>query len=96
MVVDTNSKCDILLPRSVDKWEIKYYSAFGKKPSLTPKYLKNSGVVSMRKTFWPWCQNGGNLGLELSSDQYLWGYSTEFYPGYYVFNRHEWIIPDVD
>jgi hypothetical protein len=96
MVVDTNSKCDIYLPRSVDKWEIKYYSNFRKMSPPYDKYLKNSGVLNMRYSFLPWCQNGGTLGLELSSDQYLWGYSTEFYPGYYVFNYHEWKIPDVD
>jgi hypothetical protein len=97
MVVDTNSKCDILLPRSVDKWEIKYYSAFGKKPSLTPKYLKNSGVLNMRYSFLPWYHNGGDLRLELSSDQYLWGYSVDMFPGMgFVLNYHEWKIPDVD
>ena len=74
MVVDTNNRRYIELPRSVDKWEIKYYSRFGINPSLSDKYLKNAGVVDLREDFNPWYRSGGYLYLMLSEDQYLWGY----------------------
>jgi hypothetical protein len=97
MMVDTNSKVNIYLPYySVDAWEIKYYSNFRKMSPPYDKYLKNSGVLNMRDTFNPGYWGGGELRLELSSDQYLWGYSTEFNLWSFEFTYHDWYIPDVD
>ena len=75
----------IYLPRSVDEWEIKYYSAFGEYPSTDNKYLKNAGVVNLNKVFGEYIEKG--LYLELGSNQ---EFSSVMRP------LHYWAIPDVD
>lgn len=85
MYVNTNDKCYISLPRSVDEWVIKYYSKVGSMSSLDDKYLKNRGVMNLNKFF------GENISdrliLELSTAQC-------FYP---VGRPHFcYCIPDVD
>ena len=104
MVVDTGestllltARVSIHLPRSVDEWEIKYYSAFGKRlKNPDSKYLKNAGVVSMYDTFRPWYRNGGDLWLELSEGQYIWGlYMYQVWDTFEI-TYHKWNIPDVD
>lgn len=80
-------KVYIDLPQSVDEWEIKYYSRHWlKKPSLTPKYLKNAGVVNLKKELGKYIPDG--LHLELSSGQFF-GTSA-------VFPTAKWSIPSVD
>ena len=85
MVVDTYYMASIYLPRSVDEWEIKYYSAFGEYPSTDNKYLKNAGVVNLNKVFGEYIEK--RLYFERSKGQYI-------RPG----NRwdHKYRIPDVD
>ena len=79
------------LPQSVDEWEIKYYSRWFKKPSLTPKYLKNAGVVNLKKEFRESLSHGEWLNLELSNGQYIFTY--------YIINDHiygeRWHFPEV-
>jgi hypothetical protein len=70
MVVNTYMfKGYIDLPQSVDEWEIKYYSRWFRKPSLTPKYLKNAGVVNLKKELGKYIPAG--LHLELSGGQFF-------------------------
>jgi hypothetical protein len=69
MVVDTFRKSsDIYLPyHSVDDWEIKYYSHFGR-ISQDMDFLKNAGVMNLMvfgDHIWD------SLVLELSKDQYF-------------------------
>ena len=73
------------LPQSVDEWEIKYYSRSFKKPSLTPKYLKNKGIVNLKKELGKYIPDG--LHLELSGGQFF-GTSA-------VFPTARWNIPGV-
>ena len=85
MVVDTGEYAYAYLPRSVDEWEIKYYSKFGDIPPLTDEYLKNAGVVNLKEFFGKYIEK--RLVLERSQGQYI-------RPG----NRWEpkYRIPDVD
>ena len=69
MVVDTDRLAYVYLPRSVDEWEIKYYSKFGDKPPLTDEYLKNAGVVNLNKKFGKYIEK--RLVLERSMGQYI-------------------------
>ena len=86
MVVNTYwFKGYIDLPRGVDEWEIKYYSRFWYKPNIENKYLKNAGVVNLKKYFGRDIADG--LHLELESGQYI---STS------LLGSSKWSIPDVD
>ena len=89
MVVNTFGvyRQDIYLTQSVDEWEIKYYSRFGSLSDLDDKYLKNKGVVNMKKEFNEYLQI--TLYLELSTGQYIFplGHNT---------STDRWHIPDVD
>ena len=77
MIVNTESERDIRLPQSVDDWEIKFYSSSERMFHLDDKYLKNAGVVNLKKFFGKGIWNG--LELELSSwDQKI----VCPYPGY--------------
>ena len=72
MVVDTGNTdklITIYLPRSVDEWEIKYYSCFDSFSQPDDKYLKNAGTVNLKK-FFEKCISEG-LWLELSLGQYI-------------------------
>ena len=73
------------LPKSVDEWEIKYYSRFFFTPRLDDKYLKNAGIVNLNE-FLEGCTSS-ELILELSWDQFI---SQKFDP------QHRYNIPDVD
>ena len=91
MVVDTGESTialpalvSIYLPRSVDEWEIKYYSRLNEDPTITDVYLKNSGVINLNQFFGEYVRYG--LWFELSWNQCL---RTVQYSSYY------WIIPDV-
>ena len=86
MIVDTNGRGNIYLPQSVDEWEIKYYSRCFKKPSLTPKYLKNAGVVNLNEFFGEHILDG--LHLELS-----WGQCI--YPRELMWPSPKYTIPSV-
>ena len=86
MVVDTGNTdklITIYLPRSVDEWEIKYYS--NSKPLLKPDrdYLKNAGTVNLNKFFKNQIQNGDGLYLELSWNQHIHSVKS-FDPCYYI------------
>jgi hypothetical protein len=72
MVVDTSYyEKEILLTNTVDKWEIKYYSVFGKRlKNPDSKYLKNAGVVNLNEFFGEHIKDG--LNLELSTGQYIY------------------------
>ena len=87
MVVDTYYMASIYLPRSVDEWEIKFYSAGEPRlyPDLDDKYLKNAGVVNLNEKFGEYIEKG--LYLELGSNQ---EFSSVMRP------LHYWAIPDVD
>ena len=84
----------IYLPRSVDEWEIKYYS--NSEPLLKPDrdYLKNAGVINMKEFIEGYFMKGvwfdafieKGFYLELSKGQYL--YSCK-HPSY------GWSIPEV-
>ena len=66
MKVYTDNRVYIFLPRSVDEWEIKYYS--NTTPStLNDKCLKCAGVVDLNEFFGEFIETG--LYLELSMDQ---------------------------
>ena len=88
MVVDTyreNVKdVTIYLPRSVDEWEIKYYSNI--LPLKTPEvfFLENAGVVNLNEEFRK--DIGKGLYLELSLNQCIRSVSRPL---------HYWAIPDV-
>jgi hypothetical protein len=69
MVVDTCCISKIKLPRSVDEWEIKYYSKYGDIPPLNDEYLKNAGVVNLNEEFKEFTE--WRLYLELSWGQYI-------------------------
>ena len=72
------------LPQSVDDWEVKYYSRHWlKKPTLETKYLKNAGVVNLKKELGKYIPDG--LHLELSGGQFF-GTSA-------VFPTASWDIP---
>jgi hypothetical protein len=74
MVVDTSYyEKEILLTNSVDEWEIKYYSAFGKRlKNPDEKYLKNKGVFNLNELFGEYISKGSWLELQLSRCQYIW------------------------
>ena len=85
MIVNTDGNKYIYLPRSVDEWEIKYYSRFGATPNLTYKYLKNAGVLNLNEFFGKYIEKG--LELELSMGQY---FSVR------VYKTPHYSIPDVN
>ena len=60
------------LPRSVDEWEIKYYSDPGRMPDNWYNRLKNAGVINLNKEFGEYITKGSWLKLELSTGQYIW------------------------
>lgn len=68
MLVHTNKGSRIIyLPKSVDEWEIEYYSRFWYEPNLAKEYLKCSGVVNLNSYFGKYIEKG--LELILSSSQ---------------------------
>lgn len=68
MVVDTHKKSSVIhLSRSVDEWEINYYSSSGKKIYPCKAYLKNAGTVNLNE-FYKY-HNWEYLNLELSINQ---------------------------
>jgi hypothetical protein len=69
MVVDTSDPAVILLPRSVDEWEIKYYRRFWPLDAPNEKYLKNACVVNIRMIAESYIT--GRVILELSDGQYF-------------------------
>ena len=86
MIIDTYHKDVIIyLPRSVDEWEIRFYSDSEPLSQLDPLYLKNAGVVNLKEMFRYHIKDG--LHLELSWGQYICRRS--FILPYYA-------IPDVD
>ena len=86
MIVDTYCKnVKIKLPRSVDEWEIKYYSCSDPFDQPDDKLLKNAGVVNLNEHFKGYIKDG--LVLELSSGQFI---SQKFAPW------PRWSIPSVD
>ena len=72
MVVDTYYMASIYLPRSVDEWEIKFYSAGEPRfyPDLDDKYLKNAGVVNLNEKFGEYIENG--ICLDLINHHCMW------------------------
>lgn len=56
------------LPKSVDKWEIKYYSSLCYEPKPKPRCLKNACVVNLNEYFG---ENAHYLHLELSAGQFI-------------------------
>ena len=74
----------IYLPRSVDEWEIKYYSHWKHMPHLDDEFLKNAGVVNLNEYFGKYITSG--LNMELSTCQFI-------YPSYRVDLKYS--IPDV-
>ena len=76
MVVNTDGVRFIDLPRSVDEWEIKYYSKFGGEPGIDNEYLKCYGIVNLNKKFEKYIEKG--LYLALKQDQVI----TCMYPPY--------------
>jgi hypothetical protein len=91
MEVDTSfCEKDILLPQSVDEWDIKYYSRLWYKPTLEGKYLKREGVVNLKKEFRESLSHGAWLNLELSNGPYIFTY--------YIINGHihgeRWHFPE--
>ena len=88
MVVDTSNKnAFINLSRSVDDWEIKFYSSPDSFSQPDPKYLKNAGVVNLNK-FFEKCISK-RLLLELSWGQTISG-------PYPLYSSLIYTIPDVD
>ena len=86
MVVNTyRDAVYIYLPRSVDEWEIKYYSSTEPLSQLDRDNIKNAGVVNLNEKFRKDVKNG--LVLELSSGQYI-------RRGIFPWPRYS--IPDVD
>ena len=89
MIVDTyKNKVNIRLPRSVDDWEIKYYSNGDRLcPFCQPddKYLKNAGVVNLNEEFEKYIPDG--LILELGWGQFI----SQWYAPW-----PRWSIPSVD
>ena len=85
MMVDTDKSGVIHLPRSVDDWEIKFYSSPKSFSHPDPKYLKNSGVVNLNQFFGKYISKG--LSLELVQGKYI---TVLIYPWVYYY------IPDVD
>ena len=71
MVVNTDHERFIYLPRSVDVWEIKYYTYKGVLHSLVPKYLKNTCTINLNEVFGDHVEDG--LWLELNIGQYISG-----------------------
>ena len=83
MVVDTSNKnAFINLSRSVDDWEIKFYSSPDSFSQPDDKYLKNAGVLNLNEYFGKYIEKG--LSLELSWGQYFSAW------------RHHYSIPDVN
>ena len=77
----------IYLPRSVDEWEIKYYSKYGDLPPLTDEYLKCAGVANLEHKFGKEIDEGEFLELELRSGQFIHRYDRFTWP--------RWSIPEV-
>ena len=86
MVVDTCGHRYIYLPRSVDEWEIKYYSRFWHEPNICKEHLKNAGVVNLNEYFGKYIENG--LHLELSTGQCI-------YPRELMWPSPKYTIPSV-
>lgn len=96
MIVDTSGRYFtnkeerrlIYLPRSIDKWEIEFYSC-KKKYNLYPckAYLKNAGVVNLNEEF----KNSTSMELELylRVGQSIIGKGPRN-------SAYFWDIPDVD
>ena len=85
VVYTSNVNANVYLPKSVDEWEIKYYSRFLYPPSLDVEFLKNADVVNLKEFFGDHVDGG--LLLELNFGQYIY---TNINRGYC---RH---IPSVD
>ena len=86
MEVDTYMNTgEIFLPRSVDEWEIEYYSRFWHEPNICGEHLKCSGVVNLNEYFGKYIEKG--LYLSVSHNQ---SFSSVSRPLRY------WAIPDVD
>lgn len=86
MLVHTNKGSRIIyLPKSVDEWEIEYYSQFWYEPNLAKEYLKCSGVINLNEYFGEYIEKG--LYLYLSTNQEI---SSVMRPLRY------WAIPAVD
>lgn len=85
MYVYTNNKCDIYLPKSVDEWEIEYYSRWRHEPNICIEDLKCSGVINLNEYFGEYIEKG--LYLYLSTNQEI---SSVMRPLRY------WAIPAVD
>ena len=64
MVVDTyRNETYIYLPRSVDDWEIKYYSRTAPIYQPDDEYLENAGVVNLNQFFGEYIRDGLILKL---------------------------------
>jgi hypothetical protein len=91
MLVYTNGEVDIYLPKSVDEWEIKYYSRFRHEPNICKEHLKNSGVVNLNEEFRESLSHETWLNLMLSNGQYIFTL--------YSVNGHicgeQWDFPEV-
>ena len=86
MLVHTNKGSRIIyLPKSVDEWEIEYYSRFWHEPNICGEHLKCSGVVNLNEYFGKYIEKG--LYLSVSHNQ---SFSSVSRPLRY------WAIPDVD
>ena len=77
MYVYTNSKCDIYLPKSVDEWEIKYYSRWRHEPNICIEDLKNAGNMNLKENFRHHVDEG--LILELSKGQYIYPQGMDYF-----------------
>lgn len=69
------------LPKSVDEWEIKYYSSLCYEPKPKPWALKNACVINLNEYFG---ESAHYLHLELSAGQFIVSDTAKMY-----------IIPDV-
>lgn len=80
-------KIYLYLPKSVDEWEIKYYSSLGRLDCDFYPNLKNAGIINLNEYFRKCITM--ELELELSIGQSIIGkcpYNT----------ARSWDIPDVD
>lgn len=86
MLVHTNKGSRyIYLPKSVDEWEIDYYSRFWHEPNICDEHLKCSGVVNLNEYFGKYIEKGLNLCFSTNQD-----ISSVQRPLRY------WSIPDVE
>ena len=82
--IKVNSPVYIYLPKSVDEWEIKYYSHHRSFYTQEPKYLKNAGTINLNEYFGEYIWDG--LYLELGVDQKIFPLDSP---------EPCWSIPDV-